>query len=80
MASILTFPSLFRPFRTKDVALPRLPPKNTLRSLVSGRFDDAFLEVWGFPSGRWMLVQWGKSPINGGFNGKNIYKWWLNGI
>lgn len=28
----------------RDVALPRLPPKNTLRSLVSGRFDDAFLE------------------------------------
>jgi len=29
----------------EDVALPRLPPKATLRSLVSGRFDGHFLEV-----------------------------------
>jgi len=28
----------------RDVALPRLPPKATLRSLVSGRFDGHFLE------------------------------------
>jgi hypothetical protein len=64
MASILTFPSLFRPFRTKDVALPRLPPKNTLRSLVSGRFDDAFLEVWG---DHWQM--------DAGSMGKIPYKW-----
>ncbi|CAK9038300.1 unnamed protein product [Durusdinium trenchii] len=28
----------------QDVALPRLPPKATFRSLVSGRFDDNFLQ------------------------------------